>query len=372
MHSVAGTLQQLVSRPPAALLAPVALARVMRVATTLPAALTDWIYLECRLRDGEPRVDLTIRVDQRGREILAGDNPVLALDPALRTSPIWRNVRKFARTWSDPESALHRGVERVWLEFDLFASCDELAPGEPPTPGVFIEFAREVYAQHRREGRLAAAMAALRPFREEGIAPLLSRNLRRCWELLPAGAAIPYVGLFPARGSEAVRVSVAGLSDADLPSYLRALRWPGSQLQLTDAMAAFLPAVNAPRARMAIVNLDVDREIGRSIGVEYVLSHASQLRGGILERELLDDLVRRDLCSATKSDALLGWPATSVEMLPHELWRSRACRRVNHLKLSLGETGAPEVKAYLAVSHEYQRSRRPAERATVRLQHSTR
>jgi hypothetical protein len=137
-------------------------------------------------------------------------------------------------------------------------------------------------------------------------------------------------------------------------------------------MTDFLPAPHAPRARLAIVNLDVDRETGGSIGLEYVLSHASQLRGSILERELLDNLVRGGLCAATKSDALLAWPATSVGVLRHELWRSRACRRVNHLKLSLGEASAPEVKAYLAVNHEYHRALRPAERATVRLQHSTR
>lgn len=372
MYSVAGTIEQLAPRLPVALVTSGAQSRLLRVAASLPAALTNWIYLECRLQHEKPRVDLIVRVDQRGRDILTGDNPVVALDATLHRHPAWRAVHALARAWSDPASTLHRGVERLWLEFDVHPSRGIREPSELPAPGVFIEFAREVYAQHRREDRLGVTMAALRPFMPDGMTPAMARNLRRCWELLPSSAAIPYVGLFPARRSEAVRVSVAGLSDAELPSYLRALRWPGSHHDLTEAIAAFRPPTPVPLPRMAIVNLDVDREVGPGVGIEYLLSHASQLRGSILERELLDHLVRGGFCSPAKSDALLAWPATSLHVMPHEIWRSRVCRRVNHLKLSLTESGSPEVKAYLAASHEYQPARQFAERATVRLQHSTR
>ena len=372
MHSVAGTITQLAPRLPPGLVASDAAPRLMRVAASLPAALTSWIYLECRLRREEERVDLIIRVDPRGRDILAGENPVIALDATLQRHPVWHGVRTLARAWSDPSSRLYRGVERIWLEFDVHESCDLLSPGELPAPGVFIEFAREVYAQHRREDRVGVAMAVLRTLMPGAMELSMSRNLRRCWELLPSSAAIPYVGLFPARGSQAVRVSVAGLSDAELPAYLRALRWPGSHRQLTDAISVFLPRTRVPLPRMAIVNVDVDREIGAGVGLEYLLSHASQLRGSILERDLLDHLVRSGICTAAKSDALLAWPATSLQVMPHELWRSRACRRVNHLKLSFADARSLEVKAYLAASHEYHPARRPAERASVRLQHSTR
>jgi hypothetical protein len=372
LHSVAGTIDRLAPRLPLALVSQEADARLMRVGASLPAALTSWIYLECRLRRGEQRVDLIVRVDQRGRDILTGDNPVLALGAGGQRHPTWRRIRALARAWSDPSSVLYRGVERVWLELDLHPWCDMLAPGELPVPGVFVEFSREVYAQHRREDRLGVAMAALSLSAPDWLSPAVSRNLRRCWDLLPSGATIPYVGLFPARGSQAVRVSVAGLSDADLPAFLRALRWPGSLKDLTHAISAFLPFARAPRPRMAIVNLDVGAEMASGVGIEYLLSHASQLRGSILERELLDHLVRIGLCSAAKRDALHAWPGTSLQEMPHELWRSRVYRRVNHLKLSFAKAGSLEVKAYLAASHEFHPTRHPAEHATVRLQHSTR
>lgn len=372
LHSVARTIDEIAPRLSPALVTREAHARLARLAEALPAALTSWVYLECRLRRDEQRVDLIVRVDERGRDILAGDNPVVDLTPAMRGDTVWRTVRTLARAWSDPSSPLFRGVERVWLEFDVHAGCDHLRPGELPAPGIFVELAREVYAQHRRENRLDAAMAALQPLVGSAPSPTLARNLRRCWELLPSGAVIPYVGVFPARGTGAVRVSVAGLSDANLHAYLRALRWPGSLRELTNAISAFLPHAGAPQPRMAIVNIDVGGEIGAGVGIEYLLSHAAQLRGSILERELLERLVRIGLCSSAKRDALYGWPAVSLQMMPHELWMSRVCRRVNHLKLSYAEHTQVEVKAYLAASHEYHQTRDRAERATVRLQRSTR
>lgn len=387
LHSVARTIDQLAPRLPLALVSPAAGSRLMRVAAALPAALTSWIYLECRLQRGEERVDLIVRVDQHARDILTGDNPVIALGAGLYGHSSWRGVRALARAWADPSSALHRGVERLWLEFDVHAAPGitvpgttvpgtivpgTTAPGALPAPGVFIEFAREVYAQHSKEDRARVAMAALRPLFSDAMMPETARNLRRCWELLPSGATIPYVGLFPARGSGAVRVSVAGLGDAELPAYLRALRWPGSHRELTSAVSAFLPSSRVARPRMAIANLDVGQSFGTGVGLEYVLSHASQLRGYILEREFIEHLVRSGLCSASKGDALTAWLGRSFMVMPHELWRSRVVRRVNHIKLAFAGDRPLEAKAYLSASHEYHPAREAADRATVRLQHSTR
>lgn len=372
LHTVARTIDQLAPQLPLALVGPAASSRLRLAADSLPAALTSWIYLECRLRRDAQQVDLIVRVDQRGRDILSGDNPVIEVDFALQRHPVWRGVRALARGWSDPSSTLHRGVERIWLEFDLHEADITRMTSALPAPGVFIEFTREVYAQHSRENRASVALAALRAFMPDGMAPAMLRYLRRCWELLPSGTAIPYVGVFPARGSSAVRVCIAGLGDADLPGYLRALRWPGSYRDLLRAIAAFLPPVHVPRPRMAIINLDVVQELDTRVGIEYVLSHAAQLRGSILEKEFLDHLVRSGSCTAAKCDALLGWPATSLQSMPHELWRSRASRRVNHLKLAYADGELPEVKAYLSASHEFRPARLPSERASIRLQPSTR
>jgi hypothetical protein len=372
LHSVADTIQQLAPRLPLALVEPAAASRLRTVAASLPAPLTNWIYLECRLRRDAPRVDLTVRVDQGGREILAGRNPVVAIDDTLHVHPVWRGVRALAREWSTRSSPLYGAIERVWLEFDVHE--DSTPPGRigMPAPGVFIEFAREAYAQHRREERFRVAIASLQHLLPEGLLPEMSRNLRRCWELLPAGVSIPYIGLFPARESRAVRVCVAGLGDADMMAYLRAVRWPGSHRGLASAMEGVILPARAPRPRMAIVNLDVGQVLGSGVGIELLLSHAAQLHGGVLETAFLNHLVERRFCSAPKCDALLGWPATSLQTMPHELWRSRVSRRVNHVKLSLADDGVLEVKAYLSASHTFQPARSPSHGASIRMQHSTR
>jgi hypothetical protein len=334
--------------------------------------LTSWIYLECRLRSEAARVDLIVRVDQRGRDILAGSNPVFVLDGALHTHPVWHGVRALAREWSESTSPLHRGIERIWLEFDVHEREGPHTVNAMPAPGVFIELAREAYAQHSREERFRVAMSSLRHLLPDGVTPAMARNLRRCWDLLPAGVSIPYVGLFPARGSGAVRVCVAGLGDADMLAYLRALRWPGSYRRLAAAIEAILPPVRAPRPRMAIVNLDVDVDLSSDVGIEYLLSHAAQLHGGVLETAFLDQLVERGLSSSAKCDALLTWPATSLETMRHELWRSRVSRRVNHVKLAYRDNEMPEMKGYLSASHDFRPAQSPSERASIRMQPSTR
>lgn len=371
MHSVAHTIEQLAPRLPPALVAPAAGSRLRAVAASLPAALTSWIYLECRLRSDAPRVDLIVRVDQRGRDILAGNNPVLALDGALHSHPVWRDIGALGVEWSTPSSPMSAAVERIWLEFDIHEAGDPLAAPAMPAPGVFIELAREAYAQHRRDERCRVALATLGNFLPEGMLADMTHTLRRCWELLPAGASIPYLGLFPARGSSAVRVSVAGLGDADLMAYLRAVRWPGSHRRLTSAIGLLTPPPRAPQPRMAIVNLDVGPVLGTGVGIEYVLSHAAQLHGGLLETAFLEKLVERGLSSAAKRDALLDWPSASLQTMRHELWRSRASRRVNHVKLVCAGDGMPEVKAYLSASHTFHPAH-SSERASNRMRHSTR
>jgi hypothetical protein len=372
LHTVAATIDTIAPRLSTALVSRDARTRLVRIAGALPASLTDWIYLECRLRRDDNRVDLIARVDERGRDLLTGENPIVRLVPAPRAAPVWNRIRALARAWSDASSPLFRGIERVWLEFDIHTSLEERGVAALPAPGVFVEFAREVYAQHRRDERLGAAMAALRPLIGGAPAGETARNLRRCWELLPSSAAIPYVGVFPARGTDAVRVSIAGLSEMELPAYLRALRWPGSQRDLANAIAAFLPRPPASQPRLAIVNLDVHERIGSGVGLEYILSHAAQLRGRILERALLDRLVRLGACSAAAAEALRAWPMVSHDTMAHELWRSRVCRRVNHLKLCVADRAPIEVKAYLSLSHEYRPTSRAVLRPAVRLQHSTR
>jgi hypothetical protein len=162
MYSLAGTLDEVAPYLPPELVAPAPLAAARAVAAHLPAALTHWVYLECRLRAAAPGVDLIVNVDERGRDILAGDNSAIALGAHVAGHPAWQAVRAFAREWSRAGSVLHDAVEDVWLEFDVgapvVASPDETSTAVP-VPGVFIDFAEAAYTSPSLAARLEVAVA---------------------------------------------------------------------------------------------------------------------------------------------------------------------------------------------------------------------
>src|SRR2546423_12850034 len=87
--SVAETLAHIAPEVPSALVTPAAHAAALAVAARLPAALTRWMYLECRLAAGVTETDLIVSVDAESRDILAGDG-----------TPRWPRLRAFASEWA--------------------------------------------------------------------------------------------------------------------------------------------------------------------------------------------------------------------------------------------------------------------------------
>jgi hypothetical protein len=320
LSTIAGTLDHAVPDPPPALLAPRAYARVRAVMARLPASLAHWLYLECRLAPGPPgeRVDVIVGVGaaEGGAQVLSG----LAV-----CHPIWRRLVAFARHWRRTGSHWERSIARLWLEFDAGAFV----------PSVFVE-----------------------PFSDAGDAFWASiatdSRLRLCLDRLPAGARIAYIGFFPARGIPDIRLSLTGVPDAGLTTYLDAIGWRGDGTQL----AGELDRVGAAHASgVGIVNVDIDPRGGVSdrIGLEYVCERGPQARRAFAEGALLDLLVSRGLCTSARREALARWPRSSYAVMPHELWESVLHRRVNHIKLTFDAGHVREAKAYLAIGYHPRR-----------------
>jgi hypothetical protein len=341
---------------PAALASRGALGRLVQSCGSIPAALTHGIYLECRLSSDE-RVDLVAQVDGRGRAILAGTDPVVRLPRRLRARPHWEGVRRLCARWADAGSALSGSVLGVWLEFDA-PGASEMA--DVPLPGVFLKL--ELSAPAGPERGLEDVLAAL-----PGIAPGHGsvRTLRRCVEVLPAGAYVSYLGSFAPRGTDAVRVCLVGIGEDALPAYLARVGWPGDPRALED----FLREVSTAGGRRlhpgpGMLHLDVGGDgVRPRIGLEYVLERGGQIRGRLRETGFLDRLVELGLCTAAKREGLLAWPGYSFENFAHELWPSLVKRRVNHVKLVYEEGRPPEAKGYLcAFSGFYDRRKLQEER----------
>ncbi|HEU4455984.1 MAG TPA: hypothetical protein VFR81_23160, partial [Longimicrobium sp.] len=189
MISLARTLDAVSPRIPPALVGPAAYRRARAVADHLPAALTTWAYLECRLGPRPAPVDLIIEVDAERRSILTGDNRPLALGDPFRHHPAWRRVADLCREWADPASPLHHAVECLWLEFDV-----EDRPAALPVPGVFVGLAPAADALPPAE-RCGLALHALEILRGGAVPSATRAAFLPSFLHLPEGARMMHVGL---------------------------------------------------------------------------------------------------------------------------------------------------------------------------------
>jgi hypothetical protein len=348
MFSLAGTIDHFAPhlRPP--LVAVAASAAVRHVAGQLPAGITNWVDIECRLAADRPQVDLIVKVDRRGRAMLAAQP--------------WPRLRALARAWGDSATTLHRAVGAVWLEYDI----DRVAavPGEDRRtlrPRVFLDLAPGAYAASSTACRLTAIADALAPLAGEPTPGWLRRGLERCLRHLPPHAYLLYVGLPAEDRIERVRLCVLGLGEDRIAGYLSAVGWPGDLTDLREHLARLAGVPGGEAVRIATLHFDLDdrERVKPALGFEYPLARRPQVRGAIREQPLFECLVACGACDAGKRDALLRWPGCAIETLPHAIWPSLVMRRVSHVKVVYQSAGALEAKAYLCGSHEFRRAPQP-------------
>jgi hypothetical protein len=354
VHTVADTLAALSAAVPPELVDARSLRGVMTAAAHLPAALTAWLYLETRLdRDGGP-ADGIYGVEGAAREILAGTNPAIRLPDALLGRREWQGVQALAGLWADPACPLHAAIDRVWLEFD--GPAEGVILFGAPVPVVFVDFAAAAYAPERSvDTRMEVMRASLAPLLGDGLDGAVEAGLRRCLLALPAGATVPYAGVLLARGDAGVRLCVRGLPRGGVPGYLARAGWAGDGAELAAVLHALAEmCAGASTVDPANVHLDVSAEgVRPPIGLEYTFERAGQARGALRETAFLDRLVDAGLCTLGKRTGMLRWPGHTTQRFAHQLWRSVAVRRLNHVK-AVHTPGQPlRAKAYAAVHVAY-------------------
>ncbi len=361
--SLAGVFDRMRPHLPEALVPPPAFERLRALASTLPGTLTNRIYIECRLADGEERVDVVIGVHEPNRPVLQAASSVAFALPGLGVvdHPVWRGARRFCDAWSDAARPYRDGVHGIWLEFDLDASH---AAGGDHVPGVFVSFDTSVL-----EGRMPveAAIASLEIVKQRRLAPDVRRALVACLDRLESPAYLAYLGVMFPRGDEAVRVCVMGLGGDRLIAYLRAIGWPGSTAALSRQLDSLrCDDLPDPARTVAMLHFDVADRVGKRLGFEFCFDRRSQLGGRLLEDGVLRRLGALHLCSPSKREALHAWLGRSVETFDHECWPSVALRRVNHVKVTV-EDGVLEAKTYLSVFYGALPGRRRLATGTTRI-----
>lgn len=337
--TAAGLLDAVAAHVPPALVSPAAWDAVRGAASLLPAALTPSAYLECRLAEGADDVDLIVRVEASGRDVLAGRNPAVSLPAALRADPAWAAVEAFCRAWADDATLLHAVVGHLWLELDL----DPARPGVVPGPSLFAAVAPEAAAGMGDAGFAALLDACAQPL--GGLAAETRGHVRELFRARPPGASLPYLGFMLARPERAVRLYMGGVGAEALPPFLGRAGWSGPE---AEERVPPLPGVPVEvRPRIGLAHVDVAGGLVPRAGVEYTLGRRPQLEGGIREAGFLHALAEAGYCTPDKRGALLGWPGVEARTLPHELWPSRLARRVNCIKVVHRPGHAPEAKGYL-------------------------
>ena len=308
---------------------------VHRVARLLPAALASAVYLECRLGSSDSPVDLIVRLDARGRDLLL-DADVGGRLP-VHTEPTWGALLDLCRRWSDPAGELHRCVDHLWLEFDV-----DGAPGDLPALSVFLGLAAEASSVPWPELVDTAARSLLgrplSPATEQGLHDAIARR--------PAGATVPYLGFMMSRAEAAVRLYFGGPQEAEFAAFLHEAAWaPCTHAEFIRVPPALRNAAAAPA--LGMVHVDFADGLLPRVGMEYTLARREQLRGVVVEELFLDALVEQGWCTAEKRAGLLAWAGSQVCALPHELAGTRVDRRVNCVKFVFHAERGWEAKGYL-------------------------
>ncbi|WP_448265517.1 hypothetical protein [Nostoc sp. DSM 114159] len=194
--------------------------------------------------------------------------------------------------------------------------------------------------------------------KQENISPAVERKLEQCFDLMPANTDINIVGMMFARPVQTTRLQLAGFTKEQTIPYLEKIGWQGESDRLAQMMA-IAPANFSP----FILTFDVDEQVYPRIGLKYVSSCTA--KDAPPWQEFLEILMRNQLCSPEKREALQKWPGYTQIKGSSPTWVDiienaaafRENRLLNVMERNFGQIkmvyqpGLPfEAKAYLRCS----------------------
>jgi len=307
------------------------LAAIEGLALRLPDAMSA-IGFEVRLAESESEIDFgtVIHAVDAGREILRGALDDQAADTLATEWPA--RPKAFLRRWCDPTSSLYDGITRVFFEFDM-----STVAADPPVPCLFATLDELAWARDPKS-LFSLADEALRLLTGEGTREA-SDSFRLCATELPMGSVPLHVGAMLARADCPVRFCgwiPAGL----LPAYLERVHAP-IDLRLARDLCGL------EQSALTFQLTLVSGVITPRLDVEWTFRR--QPRTEARWEGLLRRLMKRDLCSASKCDALLRWPGLSMEESDSSTGHL-VTRGISHIKVSAKTASDLSGKAYLTLA----------------------
>lgn len=317
------------------------LLRLASITTMLPAGLSSFWGLECRLNTDEPITDVSFEIKNNtiGQKLLAGQSPSW-LDSLCSTYSIWSDIRDFASQWIQESSILNKHVRNLWLEFDAEdLKSHHFAESLIGNPSVFMGFRSKELSKSELAEILHHASDLLH------LPDFFIACLQSFMNSIPSSGQLFQLGSMLGRPSRDIRVCVNQLPPDVIPGWLSEIGWSGNKQGLSELLERLSPLLKG----LAIdLNLTEDGPSSK-IGIECYMDRNDK---NPKQWEVLLDFVNEFvLCNLGKRKGLLQYPGTVtlIDKTPDSKRFLAFKKMIHHFKLGFDGQRITDAKAYLAV-----------------------
>lgn len=304
-------------------------------------------YYECRLGEGDQRVDHLIAMSRSAASAAASSLGEYAGGPGIQRRAAWAPLVSLLQSWGSGRSLLSERSPTIWLEFDAPRS----APSAPPIPSVSVCLVPDY-----RDDRVAPSRDVERDLRlvretlvvlEQPPAASLDAMISECFQRLPSGAQWIHLSVMLGRAGRDIKL-YGRFSRSRLLPYLRDVGWAGNENEIERAIERFYSRALIGDEVFIDLNLSNFRDPANcSLGLAVAQQHlVTALDNDPCRARIIDCWLAGGLGSQEKGDALKAWPTRAVRVEGHGPWRQRSMRFLD-LKLVWQSDVGLTAKAYL-------------------------
>lgn len=357
-HSAAAYFRAIQPAIPASLVSADNYARILAVAFQVPGACAlGGFYYEFVLGEAAAQADISFLVtpSQAGSGALAARQPV----GTWRRDNAWFTLQRLASRWNQPDGPLKQEIESIWLEFDIHGD-------QPYAPSLFFTPVLQPQSRAWHMQRLRPLFALSRELGEAISKESLAAALT-CLEQLPQQGKLAQIGCMLSRQPAPLRLCLHLQREAVL-EYLEELGVHADLPRVADILDLF-----GAYDEEFFLHLDVLGEVQPKIGLDLNLTPAQSFPE-VQVGKILEELCRRQLCTAAKREALeklsgytpmganlINWPpALRRHCLQSQFGElSYFIRTISHFKVVIEPGRQLVAKAYMAVNHYWKKTTLP-------------
>ncbi len=326
------------------------------ISKCFPHNLTTFLGFETRLWESDNRADFAFAVSGVGkdREILKESLSNGSLPSSMIKQPEWKKILNFSKYWSKSNSLLKNKVQCLWIEFDM---PDEMS--EIPAPRVFFGPSKlpSNIKNNDPNNYLWLTEKAVPLLKGKDISENIKLRIFNCIKRMPKNSSLFQVGTPLSENKESIRLHINKIKPEQIVPYLIDIGWQYK----TDELSNLVEELKEFVTRF-VLSYDIDKDgIGPKIGIELSFKENNFQNEGRWEN-LLDYLVKKNLCIPEKRDALLQYQGTidqdefsgailkplTAASTPVNESATKYVRYINHIKIVYEQGKIIKAKAYPA------------------------